>query len=747
MRSIGIGEGVEDGFAKVTGRKKYTEDEPVLGMLYGDILFSPIAHGNIKNIDVREAEALPGVHCVITYKDSPDVKFNRIMRFIDDDLPATEKVLDKRVRYVGDQVAAVAAESRAIAKKALKLIKVEYEELEAVFDVEEAAKDNFIIYDDLKSNVIERLSKSCGNLEAGFNEADFIVEHCVKTPILHHGAIEPYLVIADWTTDELHLKGPQQGVYSAQIMLSKIFGLPYHKIKITNTVIGGTFGGKEGLILEPIAAMLSKKSGKPVIIRLDREASIVSTTTRHSSVIYSKLGVRKDGIMTAYTTKVYLNGGAYCASTLNILGAMCGKLFKLYKMPNIAFDGYPTYTNLPVASAMRGFGSPQLFASLELLVDKAANAIGMDPCDIRKKNVVKAYDIDPLAGLDLGNANIDRCIESGKIAIGWDEKIKEIRKSDNEYYRGLGMAVSLHGNGVAPFAPDISVMTLALNEDGSAIFSTSLCDHGGGTNTLLKKIVNEIVDIDISLIKLVTTDTHNAPYDFIAGASRNTWVGGNCAIELCKKMKEELLECASIMFKVKKEAIVMRDECFVSKDGKAIATRKEVIYYGLFHLKKKFIITNRYASKTNAGSYGAHFASVKIHKVTGKVSILDYVAVCDVGRALNPILLEGQIHGAIQMGIGMALSEELLIDENGKILNSTFEKYKMPKAKDMPASIKILFVEDKEPGGPFGGKSIGEASVNPVAPAIINAVNNALSCEFTKFPVTNEMIMKRLRNM
>ena len=320
------------------------------------------------------------------------------------------------------------------------------------------------------------------------------------------------------------------------------------------------------MTLEPIAALLSRKTKRPVQIRLDREASIVFTTTRHGSVLYSKIGVKKDGTLTAFSTDVYLNSGPYCGCTLNILGAMCGKLFKLYKISNIEFNGYPTYTNLPVAGAMRGFGSPQLFASLELLVDKAEKVIGMDPCELRRKNIVNAYDVDPTSNLCLGNAAINQCLEKGAAAINWNALVNG-PKEDEDYYYGHGVAAFLHGNGIAPFAPDLSVMILALNEDGSAIYSTSLCDHGGGTNTLLKKIVAEIVDIEPGLVKLITTDTHCAPYDFIAGASRNTWVGGNCAIQLCEQMKEELLEAASQLLEVFKDTIIMENGFFITWDG------------------------------------------------------------------------------------------------------------------------------------------------------------------------------------
>lgn len=745
MKYIGKSERTEDALEKVTGRKKYAEDLTLPGLLYGKILFSPIAHGKIRQIDVTEAESLPGVHAVITYKDSPDVYFNSLMRMIDDDKPATEKVLDSTVRFVGDKVAAVAAETEAIAEQALSLIKVEYETLPHVLDVEEAlAEDAYPIYPE--GNKMEELYRECGSVEQGFLEADFIVEHKIKTPLLHHGAIEPYVVMANWDPENtLTIWGPQQGVYSAQVMLSKIFGLTYNKIQVINTTIGGTFGGKEGLLLEPIATLLSKKSKRPVRIRLSRKESIYTTHTRHASTIYSRLGVKKDGTMTAYSTKVYLNVGPYCSTSLYVRDAMCGKIFKLYSIPNIAFHGIPVYTNSLVGGAMRGYGSPQLFASLEILVEEAAKKIGMDGTELRQLNFINPYDKDPISGLSLGNAQVKTCMLRGKEAFGWND-LKNDKKEDESYYYGHGVAATLHGNGVAPFFPDMTAMTLSLNDDGSAILSTSICDHGGGSYTMLKKIIGEILFIESDLISLVKTDTKNAPYDYIAGASRNTWVGGSCAIKLANSMKKQLLECAAAKFNVEAEAVALKDGIFQTLDGTQQASRKEVIYYGYMTLKTKFIITEIYSSKSNAGSYGVHFAKVKVHKKTGVVIVTDYVAACDVGKALNPMLLEGQVEGAIQMGLGMALSEEIKLAADGTPLNTSFKTYKMPKARNMPEKLKVLFVEEGEPDGPYGAKSIGEASVNPVAPAIVNAICNALETTCVSYPFTPKQILEKIKN-
>ena len=741
MKYIGQPTPAIDAVAKVTGEAVYTDDLRFPGMLWGKVLTSPVAHARIRSIDTSRAEALPGVRAVITFRDSPKVRFNRIMRWARDGIPATERVLDDVVRFVGDEVAAVAADTEAIAQKALKLIQVDYEELPAVFDPEEALKEDAPrIYPE--GNLLKAQRAECGDVDAALAGADVVVENALSTQMIHHGAIEPHQCIARWNRgDYLEVWEPQQGVHRVQIMLGQIFGLPYTKIAIHGGLIGGTFGGKDGVLLEPIALMLSKKAGGKVVkIRYNRTESMVSTYTRHAVKLYGRMAVQKDGAMTGFEIRSFMNSGPYCGGSINVQAAMCGKMFKVYQAPSQRFDGKAAYTNTPVGGAMRGFGSPKVFTALELLVNKAARAVQMDPVDFRARNLVRPYGLDRGANDTLGNARVHDCLVKGAELFRWKERLAgKAARETGRYVYGYGVATALHGNGVAPFAPDITVAELMVHEDGSVLLRTGLTDHGAGTYTLMKQIVAETLDIPFDQIELTHSDTHSCPYDMGSGASRNTWSGGAAVETVSRQMEQTLRAVAADALGCALEQVRHSGGAYWTEGSGARLTRADLACYAYDHQKRKLLETVSYCSDHNAGSYGAHFAEVRVDKQTGEVKVTDYLAVCDVGTALNPMLLEGQIQGAVLMGMGMALFEGLQLDEKGRPVNANLKKYRLPRSTDLPP-ISIHFVEEFEQGGPYGGKSIGEASIVPVVPAIVGAVNDALDADLHVLPLTPDRV-------
>lgn len=743
MKYIGKPQPTVDAIEKVTGTTIYGDDIFLPNMLYGKVLASNCAHAKIINIDTTEAEKLEGVRAVITYKDCPQNRYNRIMRWSKDELPATELIFDQYVRYVGDKVAAVAADTIEIAKKAIQLIKVEYEELPAVFDPEEALDEKAPqIYP--TGNLLKELILERGNVNDAFSQAYEYVENETSTSMIHHAAIEPHVCIGQWTKNgELYLWGPQQGVHRAQIMLGKIFDMPYSKIHIHCPVIGGTFGGKDGIILEPIVALLSKKSGRPVKICYTREESMVSTYTRHAMKLYGKMAATKDGLITAFEIDSFMNSGPHCGGSINVQSAMCGKMFKLYQAPNMKFHGKTAYTNTPIGGAMRGFGSPKVFTALELLINKMAKKLEIDEVEFRMKNLVEPYDLELGTSISLGNARVKDCLLQGKELFEWEKRKQEARnKSSERYAYGVGVATALHGNGVAPFAPDITLAEIMMHEDGTLLLRAGITDHGAGTYTLAKQIVAEILDMPMDHILLVHSDTDSSLFDMGSGASRNTWTGGAAVETVAKKMKVTLMQVASEALECEEKDIILENGNYINTSGK-ILTKSDLVCYAYEVQKRKLIEVVSYDSKTNAGSYGAHFASVRIDKKTGEIKVEDYLAVCDVGTVLNPLLLEGQVEGAIMMGLGMALFEGLRLNEFGKVTNAHFKKYRLPKTTDMP-NIKIKFLDSYEEGGPFGGKSIGEASIVPVVPAILGAINDALGSELSHLPVTSEKVLNVL---
>lgn len=734
-----------DAVEKVTGETQYADDLVFPNLLWGKVLTSPVAHARIRSIDTSQAEALPGVRAVITYRDAPDTRFNRIMRWAADPLPATERVLDDVVRYVGDEVAAVAADTEEIARQAVKLIQVDYEPLPAVFDQEEALRpDAPKVYPE--GNLLKEQLAQCGDVDAALAEADVTVENETSTAMIHHGAIEPHVCIGHWGRgDNLEVWEPQQGVHRVQIMLGKIFGLPYSKIHVHSGIIGGTFGGKDGIMLEPIALLLSKKAGgRYVKIRFNRTESMVSTYTRHAIKLYGKMALKKDGTITGFAIDSYMNAGPYCGGSINVQSAMCGKMFKLYKAPSMRFHGWAAYTNTPIGGAMRGFGSPKVFTALELLINRAAEALGMDPVELRQKNLVEPFGNDPAANASLGSARVGECLRLGAERFGWKARRQEPKVSEDGRYRyGYGVATALHGNGVAPFAPDITVAELMLHEDGTVLLRTGMTDHGAGTYTLLKQIVAETLQMPMDQVAITHSDTDSCPYDMGSGASRNTWSGGAAVETVSRQMVRTLQATAAAALGCTPEEITLKDGCYAASSGRSI-TRAELALFAYEQQKRKILETVSYNSETNAGSYGAHFAKVRVDTVTGQVKVLEYLAMCDVGTPLNPMLLEGQIEGAILMGLGMALFEGLKLDENGVPTNANLKKYRLPHASDMP-KITVDFVDNFEEGGPYGGKSIGEASIVPVVPAIVGAVNDALGITtLGNLPLTPDKVLAAL---
>ena len=746
MKYIGQPTPMEDAVLKVTGQAIYGDDMAFPGMLYGKILYSPHAHARIVSIDVSAARALPGVRAVITHENTPDTLYNRIKRNLNDTLPATERVFDTIVRNVGDEVAAVAADTEEIAQQALQLIKVEYELLPVVLDAERALDEGAPkLYPE--GNLLKHQFSECGDTDAALKQAEYVFENVLETKPIHHGAIEPHVYIARWNRqNEVEIWGPQQGVHRTQIMISEILGLPLSKLHYHSTIIGGAFGGKDGVLGDVYAALLSRESGgRYVKIRFTRKEAMIATYTRHAMRMRTKIGVNSEGVISALSFLGYMNAGPYCSGSINVLSAMCGKMFKVYRIPNMRFDGKAVYTNALLGGAMRGFGSPKVFTAIEVLMDKVAKGIGMDPVELRMRNSMRPYDTDPATGDSLFNGRMYDCLKKGRELFGWDEKRQAARcESDARYAYGVGAASAMHGNGVAPFTPDITVSSVHIHEDGTAIVRTGVADHGAGTYTLMKMIAAETLDMPLDQVFLVHSDTMAGEYDTGAGASRNTWTGGESVYRATAQMRETLRRYAAEMMDVTPLQVELKDGEYWRKDGRAHKSRRDIVWFAMDKKRLKLVEVVSHQAPHNAGSYGAHFARVRVDKQTGEAKVLEYTAVCDVGTALNPMLLRGQIEGAVLLGLGMALFEELTLDDMGKPTNANLRKYRLPKASDMP-EIFVHFVEEYEDGGPYGGKSIGEASIVPVAPAIINAVNDALGTELTDLPLTPKKIRSAIQ--
>jgi CO/xanthine dehydrogenase Mo-binding subunit len=740
---VGNNRPIRDAALKVTGQLQYTADMKFPHMLYAKMLFSPVAHAKIKKIDTSKAEALPGVKAVVTYKNSPRIPYNSSMRFYEHKIPETEYLFDDTVRFVGDRVAAVAAESLEIAEKAIRLIEVEYEELPAVFDPEEALKEGAPEIHP-GGNKVAEIKTEAGNVEEALAQADYVFEDRITVPAIHHCAIETHVAIATYDSrGKLTVYSPNQNTFAFRIIISKVLEMPMSKVRVVRPAIGGAFGGKLEAVIEPVVALLAKMTGRPVKMELNRRESIVSTRTRHAGVFYIKSGVNKDGTLVAQDFRVILNTGAYATSALNVSGAMSHKVFKVYKTKHMRFTATPVYTNTPIAGAMRGYGSPQAFAAQQIHLNRVAKALNMDFVDFQLKNLVEPDGVDPRFNSPHGNPRLLDCVTKGAEAFNWASRPKT--EEQGRFKRGIGMAIGSHGNGCFGAHRDVTAMVLKMNEDGTATLFTGTHDMGNGTVTAETQVIGEILGIDPENIECIEADTEATPWNLGDYASRGVFVSCNAAKKVAESVRREILKEAAQLLEVPVEELDLVGGYAVStKDPEKKATLCDVIVHGQRVNQREIIGAETFASPAGVTSYGAHFAEVEVDTETGKVKVLDYVAVHDVGKAINPMYVEGQIEGAVQMGIGYALTEGLELDEKGKVTNNSFKKYHMLKASEMPR-MQVLLVEEGEEPGPFGAKSIGECSTVPSAPAVVNAVSNALGIDFKDLPLKPERILKAIQ--
>ena len=754
-----VGKGIpnRESEMKVSGEMLYIDDIRMKGMLHGKMLFSPHPHARIMSIDTTRAEALTGVRAVIHHFNTPHIAYNCAARFYTDvksgDLPLTEYLFDRTVKYVGDRVAAVAADNPVVAAAAVKLIEVEYEELPAVIDFDEALMDGA---PQANPNGIDGTNLCGGWLTYGsdseeavlehIRNADFSFEDTFRTPKVHHGYIEPVCHIANYTrTGKLTVWSTCQNVFSFRDVIASVMELPQSRVRVIKTVSGGAFGGKSEVLHEGVAALLAIRTYRPVKILLTRKEVFTSTTSRHQSIITVSTGVNKEGKILGQHVKTLINTGGYAGSGTNVIGAQSDMNFVLYSVEKLFYRGASFYTNTPNSGAMRGYGSPQLMAARETHIERIALKMGIDPVEFRLKNVVSPYEINCM-GNNMHNTRIKDCIEKGAELFDWKNRRENAQKlQTGRYRRGVGMDVAVHDNGWAPAFQDLTTIIIKMNNDGTAVLLTGTHDLGTGSRTILAQIAGEVLDLPPEYIEVIEADTDVTPYDMGAKASRTTYIGGNAAILAAGNLRKQLIDEGAAMLDLEPSELGIEDGAVVSlSDSKLRCSYSDIVVSaqtGKHGPQRDLTATESFESLIAIKSYVAVFSEVEVDTKTGKVRVLEVSPVHNSGRIINPILFEGQIHGGIQMGLGFALSEEMLIDSTtGKVTNPNFRKYRMFRASDMP-EINIAAVESPEVAGPFGAKSIGECATDGVAGAVVNAVSHALgNIRLDRIPLTPEYL-------
>jgi xanthine dehydrogenase molybdenum-binding subunit len=742
---VGTSVPIHDVREKATGALRYVNDLKFPNLLHAKLVLSPIAHGRVKAIDLAEAAAVPGVVAIYSHRDAPPIAYNSHKWIEGMAVVKDERLFNDHVRFQGDRVAAVVATSRSAAEAAARLVKVEYEPLPAVVRPEQALRsDSQPLHGE--SNHLYHKELVCGDPAAKLARAHRVVEDTVETPKIHHAAMETHCCVADTDgSGMVTVYTPCQVIFQVQLIVAEALGIPLHQVRVVKTNIGGSFGGKGQPVLEPVAAFLSRSLGRPVKLLLDRTETMLATRTRHRTVTRVRTGVAEDGSILARDIETLVDTGAYCTNGEAIAMAMGKKTFKLYRVADQAYRADVVYTNSPVGGACRGYGSPQIWAATEINIDHTARALGLDPAAFRLRNLVRPHDRDPQSGVDLGNARIIDCVERGCEAFQWRARRARPRTA-GRFARGVGMACCAHGNGYQGAYPDFITVDLEIDHDGCAVLKGAFHDLGCGTVTTMMQIAAEVLAMDPAQVAVPAADTLVSPYDSAGTqASRVTFVCGGAVQKAAEAVREQILDLAAGLLDCPRAEVVLGG-------GRAwpTAAPDRAVGYGqlAIHAHAKVHVrlgtTLTYESPGNPTSYGAHFAEVEVDRTTGRVRVLDYLAVHDIGRAINLGFVQGQLQGSIQMGLGMALSEELALDGEGRVLNSRLSRYTVANAPEMPP-IRVELIEAGEDLGPFGAKSVGEIATVPVAPAIINAVNDALGTDLATLPALPERIIAAIR--
>ena len=749
-----------DGVKLVTGGAAFTDDIHLPGLLYGKILPSPHAHARIVRIDASRARALAGVHAVLTYKDVPRVQHTNAGQAWPEPSPYDTYLLDSKVRFVGDRVAAVAAETRAIAEKALGLIEVEYDVLPAVLDMEQAmAAGAPVIHDepdstgihDRQRNIAGYILREIGNVEEGFRACDLVIEREFRTGRQQHCPLEPHISIAWLDADaRLAIRTSTQVPYHARRQCAMILQIPVSRIHVVKPRIGGGFGGKQEMLLEDIAGALALATGRPVKIEYTREEEFYMARTRHPQILRMKMGAKRDGTIVASQLTVLATTGAYGSHSTTVQGNTGSKVLPMYRAGHMRFECHVVYTNTPVAGAFRGYGCPQGFFAQESVVDELAHELKMDPLEFRRRNAIRLGDIDRLsAQLGEGREGLPRvirscglyqCLDRGAAAIGWAGK-RQARPRRGRLKRGVGVACTMQGSGIAGI--DWASAFLKMNEDGSFYLQAGASDVGGGADTVLAQIAAETLGVTLDKIVITSGDTDITPFDVGAYASSTTIISGGAVRKAAEKVRAQVLEVAARMLDAAPESLTGCANAVSAPGGKSV-TMTDIAMQAMYKDKLQIMDGASHYNTDSPPPFSVTFAEVEVDTETGQVRVVHLVSAVDPGTAINPMQAEGQVEGAVAQGLGYALTEELLLDELGRPRNASFLDYKMFTAKDMPKVTTIL-AETDEPLGPYGAKSISEVPINGPAPAIANAIYHAVGIRIRKLPIRPEDVLRALR--
>jgi 4-hydroxybenzoyl-CoA reductase subunit alpha len=741
-----------DAEVKARGKAQFTDDLSLPGMVYGKIKPSMISHGVIKEIDYRRALELPGVLGVITGKDSP-TPFS-----VNNHLPTETPLAVERVRYYGEGVAAVAAVDEETAEEALDLIQVKYDPLLPLFDPLEAmAQDEVRIHDFAKNNINVEGEQHFGDVDDAMSRAPVVVENTFKASYVNNAFLEPQSALADYNsgTGKLTLHTCTQLPHYMQGTLSRALNLPMEKVRIVVPFVGGGFGGKtEATPAALVSSILSQKLGRPVKITYDRPEVFFQNKGRHPAFMKVKMGFERDGRVVGLDFDTTLDGGAHSSWGLVVLWFSAALIQLPYKIPNIRFRGRRIYTNKPTCGAQRGLAGVQVRMAIESLIDEASDRLGMSPYEVRMMNAVETgYQTKSV--VHVGHSEYKKCLQSVVNRSGYQQKHRKL-----PFGRGIGLAGAHYSSGGAfllyrSFRPH-STANIRIDTEAGVTLFVGATDIGQGATTVLSQMAAEVLGLNYKEINIVCQDTLLAPMDNGTYDSRLTHGAGHAVKRAAMEVKKKLLEATALELGIRPEHL----EC---QDGQIYSIYDPKQKVGFYEAVGKY--QNSWGTLFGVGEYTppqpqgnyqgkligpspafgftAQIAEVDIDLETGKINIAKYYEAGDCGQPINPMAVEGQVQGGISMGLGQALYEEMIVGEDGKIVNSNFHDYKIPTAMDMP-ELDTESVESYDPNSAFGNKETGEGPTCAVIPAVLNAIYDAIGVRFTEVPVTPEKVLKAL---
>ncbi len=762
-----IGKSVKkiDALPLALGIEPFTADYPLDSPLILKFMYSDLAHADIVSLDASRAEALDGVAGVFHFWNCPDTFYTTAGQGYPEPSAYDNRLFDHKVRFVGDRICMVAAETAEIAEEAISLIDVELDPLPALFDPELSTDpDSPRLHSDgeympipvpyePENNIAASLDIPLGDVESGMEEADFVVEHRYTTHQTSHAALEPHVVACYLNPhDRVILITATQVPFHVRRIVGRVLDIPIQRIRVIKPRIGGGFGGKQEVLLEPYAALATLRTGRPTFCEFTRSEVFVSSRTRHPMRVDFKMGVKNNGEITALVMDALMDSGAYGTHGLTVLSNAGAKVLPLFnKIPNMLFTGKSVYTNLPVGGAYRGYGATQSYFGFNQHIDMIARKLDIDFLDYCKKWHIKKGETSEIfralgegkEGVSqvIGSCGLGECIDVGAAAIGWKKKRGSKPSGPNGSIRGIGAAIMMQGSGIPKI--DMGGASLKLNEDGSFNLFVGATDLGTGSDTILVQIAAEALKVAPEKIEILSSDTDLTPFDVGAYASSTTYISGGAVMKCALAMVDELRKVAAEALGV--DALVQGSECFTDPESGKSFSYEEIGYRSFYAKNQAQLQTNAsHTSDVSPPPFLAQFAEVEVDPETGIVRVVEFVSAVDCGQAINPALAEGQIEGAAVNGISYALAEQYVFNRDGRVTNAAFGRYGMYTTADMP-KMQTFLIPTHDENGPYGAKSVGEIGINGPAPAIANAIFDAVGVRLYHLPMTPERVFRALQ--